>query len=65
MNVLINKINNQSASKRKRRYGVTESTNELTRSQITSIIISLIIWNEWVNLSIQLNEPNLAYSNLI
>ena len=64
MNVLINKIDEQSVSKRQRRYSVTERTNELTRSQITSYINLLIQWNEWVNLLIQLNEPNLTYPNL-
>ena len=46
MNVFINKIDEQSVSKRQRRYGATERTNELTRSQVTSNI----------NLLIQLNE---------
>ena len=59
MNVFINKIAEQSVSKSQLRYGVTERTNELTRLQITSNINLLIQWNEWVNLLIQLNEPNL------
>ena len=43
MNVFINKIEEQSVSKRPwRYYGVTERTNELTRSQITSNINLLI-----------------------
>ena len=33
MNVFINEIDEQSVKKRQRRYGVTEHTNELTRSQ--------------------------------
>ena len=57
MNVFINKIDEESVSKSQRRYGVTERTNELTRSQITSIINLLIQWKEWVNLLIQVNEP--------
>ena len=60
MNVFINKIETSNLSvKRQRRYGVTERTNELTRSQITSNINLLLQWNEWVNLLIQQNEPNL------
>ena len=39
---------------------MTERTNELTRSHITSNINLLMQWNEWVNLSIQLNEPILT-----
>ena len=48
MNVFINKIDEQSVSKRQRRYGVTERTNELTRSQITSNIY-LINTIEWMS----------------
>ena len=43
---------------------VTERTNELTCSQITSNINLLIQWNERVNLLIQLNEPNLPQHNI-
>ena len=42
MNVYRNKIDEQSVNKRQERYGVTERTNELTRSQITSNINLLI-----------------------
>ena len=49
MNVFINKIDEQSVSKRQRRNGVTERTNELTRSKITSNINLLTQWNELVN----------------
>ena len=42
MNVYINKIDEKSVGKRQRRAGVTERTNELTRSQITSNINLLI-----------------------
>ena len=46
MNDYINNIGEESVSKRHRRYGVTERTNELTRSKITSNINLLIQWNE-------------------
>ena len=46
MNDYINHIGKESVSKRQRRYGVTERTNELTRSQITSNINLLMQWNE-------------------
>ena len=64
INDYINNIGEESVSKSQRRYSVTERTNELTRSQITSNINLLIQWNEWVNLLIQLNEPNLTHPNL-
>ena len=47
INVFINKIYEQSICKSHRTYGVTDRTNELTRSQITSNINLLIQWNEW------------------
>ena len=46
MNDYINNIGEESVIKRQRRYSVTERTNELTRSQITSNINLLIQWNE-------------------
>ena len=64
MNDYINNIGEESVSKRQRRYSVTERTNELTRSQITSNINLLIQLNELINLLIQLNEPNLTHPNL-
>ena len=63
MNDYIN-IGEESVSKRQRRYSVTERTNELTRSLITSNINLLIQWNELINLLIQLNEPNITPPNL-
>ena len=64
MNDYINNIGVESVSNRQRRYCVTERTNELTRSQITSNINLLIQWTGCVNLLIQLNEPILTYSNI-
>ena len=61
MNVFMNKIDEQYVSKRQRRYGVTECTNELTCSKVTSNIYLLIQWNEWVNLLIQRNEAHLIF----
>ena len=58
MNVFINNIDEQSAGQWI--YGVTECTNELTHSQITSNINLLLQRNEWVNLFIHLNEHNLS-----
>ena len=43
---------------------MTECTNELARSQITSNINLLIQWKECVNLLIQLNEPKISLSNI-
>ena len=39
---------------------MTERTNELTRSQITSNINLLTQWNKFANLFIQLNEFKLS-----
>ena len=74
INLFINKIDEQSVTKKLRGYGVTERTDELTLSQITSNInllihwnewVNLLIqWNEWVNLLIQWNEPNLSKPNI-
>ena len=64
MNDYINNIGEESVIKRQRRYSVTERTNELTRSQITSNINLLIQWNELINFLIQLDEPNLTHRNL-
>ena len=64
MNVFINKIDEESVRKSQWRYGLTERTNEHTRSQITSNINLLIQCNVCVNLLIQLNEPNVTCPNL-
>ena len=45
MNDYINIIGEESVSKRQWRYSVTERTNELTRSPITSNMNLLIQWN--------------------
>ena len=62
MNDYINNIGEESVSKRQRRYSVTErTTHTLTDHPNINLLIQ---WNEWVNLLIQLNEPNLTYSNI-